>query len=240
MTNDTNRLNEWFVPKFGPIKFKAFVGMLFLPYTGMCISFTIIGSLLSTVIFWDRIIAIFLIYFFGLGISAHALDNLGSKIKPWGNYFTKNELKLMTISGILISYTIGLYYVINDVPLLLIIGILEGFFLFAYNLELFNGYFHTDFWFALSWGSLPLVAGYIIQTNSLSIIVLLCSIIVFILSYLEIRFSREYKKFKKITQIEIESRKRSNKLEFYLKSLSLSTITFAVLFLIFRLFLDII
>ncbi|MGD1836593.1 MAG: hypothetical protein ACPKPY_00860 [Nitrososphaeraceae archaeon] len=237
MKNNTDRLNEWFVPKFGPTKFRVFIGMLFLPYTGMCISFSIIGSLISETIFWDRVLAIFLIYFFGLGISAHALDNIGSKIRPWGNYFTKKELKFMTICGICISYSIGLYYVVTVAPLLLIIGILEGFFLFAYNLELFKGYFHTNFWFALSWGSLPLLAGYIIQTNSISILAILCAIIVFIFSYLEIRFSRDYKKLKKTT--EIKYLKRSRKLESYLKLLSLSIIIFSVLFLFFRLFLDI-
>ena len=83
------RINEWFVPRFGPLKFRAFIGMLFLPYTGMCISFTIIGSMLSESILWDRVLSIFIIYFLALGVSAHAADNLGSKkIKPWGNFFT--------------------------------------------------------------------------------------------------------------------------------------------------------
>jgi hypothetical protein len=31
MSSKDNRLNEWFVPKFGPIGFRIFVGMLFLP-----------------------------------------------------------------------------------------------------------------------------------------------------------------------------------------------------------------
>ena len=81
--NDNNfksiRINEWFVPRFGPLKFRAFIGMLFLPYTGMCISFAIIGSMLSESISWDRVLSIFIIYFLALGVSAHAADNLGSK-----------------------------------------------------------------------------------------------------------------------------------------------------------------
>ena len=32
MTTET-RINEWFVPRFGPEKFRAFVGLLFLPWT---------------------------------------------------------------------------------------------------------------------------------------------------------------------------------------------------------------
>ena len=70
--SESSRMNERFVPKFGPIRFRAFVGILFLPYTGMCVSFAIIGSLLSHLIFWDRLVAIFVIYFLSVGVSAHA------------------------------------------------------------------------------------------------------------------------------------------------------------------------
>ena len=74
------RINEWFVPKFGPMRFRIFVGLMFLPYTGMCVSFAIIGSMLaSEVIWWDRLGAIALIYILALGISAHVADSLGSK-----------------------------------------------------------------------------------------------------------------------------------------------------------------
>ncbi|HEX7275729.1 MAG TPA: hypothetical protein VF248_08975, partial [Nitrososphaeraceae archaeon] len=59
MKDEIARLNEWYVPQFGPIRFRIFVGMLFLPYTGMCVSFAIIGSLLSpSTIAWDRVLAI--------------------------------------------------------------------------------------------------------------------------------------------------------------------------------------
>ena len=51
-------MNEWFVPKFGPVRFRVFVGLLFLPYTGMCVSFAIIGSMLAGEIAWDRVGAI--------------------------------------------------------------------------------------------------------------------------------------------------------------------------------------
>ena len=82
MPND--RLSEWFVPKFGPRNFRLTVGILFLPYTGMVISFVIWGSL-SVESSLDRLLSIGLLYFFAIGISAHCLDALGSKKRPWGN-----------------------------------------------------------------------------------------------------------------------------------------------------------
>jgi hypothetical protein len=231
MKEQVSRLNEWFVPQFGPIKFRIFVGMMFLPYTGMCISFSIIGSLLPpTMIAWDRIIAIIIIYFTALGISAHAADSMGSKKnKPWGDHFSNPELLMMLISGLVIAYTIGTYYMIFFVPLLLPIAILEGFFLFAYNYELWNGFFHNNVWFAISWGSMPLLAGYVMQTNSLTLVPLLLSLVAFLISYLEITLSRKYKKFKQANNVS-----RSKKLEFRLKIISMSTILFSVTFLIFR------
>ena len=231
--NESTRINEWFVPNFGPVKFRAFVGLLFLPYTGMCISFTIIGSMLSPTIYWDRVVAIFTIYFLALGISAHAADNLGSKkIKPWGNYFSKLELKIMVIVGLSIAYIIGIYYVITWVNLLLFIGIIEGFFLFAYNFELFRGIFHNNFWFALSWGSLPLLAGYIMQTNTISELPLILALFTFLASFLEIRYSREYKEIKRKNC----DNKKSRKLESHLKLLSASTISICIILVIYRIF----
>jgi hypothetical protein len=230
MKDQIARLNEWFVPQFGPIKFRIFVGMLFLPYTGMCISFSIVGSLLSpTTIMWDRIVAIVIIYFAALGISAHAADNIGSKKKPWGDLFSNLELLIMLVCGLVVAYAIGAYYIIFYVPLLLPIAILEGFFLFAYNYEIWNGFFHNNFWFAVSWGSMPLLAGYVMQTNSISYVPLLISTAAFLISYIEIKLSRRYKEFRQ-TQDVI----RSKKLESKLKIISITTILFSVVFLIFR------
>jgi hypothetical protein len=230
MKEHVTRLNEWYVPKFGPVKFRIFVGMLFLPYTGMSVSFSIIGSLLSPgTIFWDRIVAIILIYFTALGISAHAADSIGSKKnKPWGNYFSNRELLILLIIGLVIAYGIGIYYIIFFVPLLLPIAILEGFFLFAYNYEFWNGFFHNNLWFAVSWGSLAFLAGYIMQTNSMSYTTLLISTLPFLVSYIEIRLSRKYKVLKQTDPSQ------SNTLELQLKIISTSTIIFTIALLIFR------
>jgi hypothetical protein len=233
--NDDTRLNEWFVPKFGPIRFRAFVGLLFIPYTGMCVSFVIIGSILSHTILWDRIVAIVLIYILGLGISAHAADGLGSRnIKPWGEYFSKKQLWLLIILSLVIAYSIGIYYMIFYVPLLWIVAILEGFFVFAYNLELFQGFFHNDFWFSVSWGVLPLLAGFIIQTNSIGVMPLSLSAITGLISYLEIKISRPYKELKRVSKDE----HRVIRLETYLKIISLGTIAFATASTIYPVLLD--
>jgi hypothetical protein len=225
------RLNEWFVPKFGPTRFRIFVGLLFLPYTGMCLSFVIIGSMLASEIAWDRVGSITLIYLLALGISAHIADNLGSKqTKPWGNYFTKAQLLTMMVVTLAGAYAIGLYYIILFVPLLAVIAALEGFFLFAYNYEIFGGLFHNDFWFAASWGFLPLLAGYIMQVNSISVLALMAACLTGLASYTEIRMSRPYKQLKKTNG----NSARAKMLENGLKAISVGTIVFALSLLAYR------
>ncbi|MEW6605653.1 MAG: hypothetical protein AB1351_13335 [Thermoproteota archaeon] len=229
-TNET-RINEWFVPKFGPARFRVFVGLLFLPYTGMCISFTIIGSMLADEIIWDRVGAIALIYALALGISAHVADTLGSKkIKPWGSYFTRTQLLALMIGTLAAAYVIGVYYIILFVPLLAAIAVLEGFFLFAYNFETFGGRFHNNFWFAVSWGALPLLAGYIMQTNSIGIVALASAGAGSLVSYAEIRMSRPYKQIKR----NGGDQQHVKKLENGLKAVSLGTIAFALAVLAYR------
>jgi hypothetical protein len=229
--NDNSRINEWYAPKFGPIKFRLFIGLLFLPYTGMCISFVVLGALLSPYTDFERLLVICTIYFMSLGIAAHIADNIGSKkIKPWGEVLSKKQSWIILISSLSVSYILGFYYIIYYTPLLLIIAILEGFFLFAYNFEILNGFFHNDFWFSLSWGSLPFMAGFIIQTNSITLSSLLLSLIPFFLSYMEIRLSRPYKKYKRDT-IDL------NMSKFYetrLKILSLGTIFCTILLLLIK------
>jgi hypothetical protein len=44
---------------------------------------------------------------------------------------------------------------------------LGAFLVLAYNLELFGGRFHTDFWFAAAWGSFPAVTSF--WANALAI-----------------------------------------------------------------------
>jgi hypothetical protein len=230
ITNGT-RINEWFVPKFGPTRFRVFVGLLFLPYTGMCISFAIVGSMLAGEVVWNRVGAIALIYALALGVSAHVADSLGSKkTKPWGSYFTKTQLLILMVTTLAAAYAIGIYYIVLFVPLLAVIAVLEGFFLFAYNFEAFGGRFHNNFWFAVSWGALPALSGYVMQANSVSIAALIVAGAAGLASYAEVRLSRPYKQLKQ-SGSDPEQAKR---LENGLKAVSLGTIAFTLAMVAYR------
>lgn len=184
-------MSEWFVPKFGPRNFRLSIGILFLPYTGIVTSFAAWGAL-AVEFELERLIAICLIYFLAVGISAHCLDAVGGKNKPWGK-LPKKRLVAIAMISLSISFTIGLYYAFLDSPLLFPIGIIEGFFLFAYNLELFGGKFHNNASTVFSWGILPVFAGSAIQNNSITVETLLLSGISAVTTYVLITTSRKYK-----------------------------------------------
>ena len=126
------------------------------------------------------------------------------------------------MGSLVLAYGIASYFMILYVPLLWVIAILEGFFVFAYNLEWFKGKFHTDGWFAFSWGFLPVLAGYIMQTNRLNIEVLMVGVSTSLFSLIEIKISRPYKELKRgsrlLTEYEAQLLERY---EIVLKSISI-------------------
>ena len=203
----------------------------------MVLSFSVIGAMLSPVIYWERVGAMVLIYFLGLGIGAHALDALGSKEKkPWGDVFTRKQLRLAAACSLLAAYLIAIYYIILYAPLLALIAVLEGFFVFAYNLEWFRGRFHTDGWFAFSWGFLPVAAGYVIQTNAVSFPLLLVALSMALFSLVEIKASRPYKELRKGgSELEEASKAMMTRYEVILKSVSLGVIALGFGLVLFRL-----
>ena len=233
-----DRRTEWFVPSFGPLKLRLLIGLLFLPYTGMVLAYTVIGSMMADSVLWTRVCAIVVIYFLALGIGGHALDALGSKgLKPWGTVLSERGLLILAITSITCAYTIGIYYMVLYTPLLWLVAIPEGFFLLAYNLEWFHSRFHSDAWFALSWGSLPVLAGYILQTNQVSFAVLLVAASMGLLSLVEIKASRPYKKLKREAAAggTTSERGQIRSLESILKSVSLGVILLGIGFMTWRL-----
>lgn len=183
------------------MKFRIIVGLTFWPMTAMNVSFTIMGSMLAPVIYWDRVLVIALIYALALGVSAHALDaRYSKKVKPWGSILSNQQLEWLSTLPLLPVIALGIY-IAQYSPLIVVIAIAEFFFLFAYNMELFKGKFHNDLWFALSWGMLPLWAGFVAQTNGLyDTTGTPMGLVAFLLSYVEINASRPYKSIKRVEQ----------------------------------------
>lgn len=223
-----DRTSEWFVPKFGPRNFRVSIGILFLPYTGIVTCFAAWGSL-SGSFGIERLAAICVVYFLSVGICAHCLDAIGGKTRPWGE-LPRRKLALVGLGALGIAFAIGLYYAFLDSPLLFPIGIAEGFFLFAYNLELFGGRFHNNASTVLSWGILPVFAGSAIQTNSISVETLALACASAVITYALIVTSRKYKELKRGNGDPDEIRKK----EIILKVLAIGVVIATVIFFAVR------
>jgi len=188
-------MSEWFVPKFGSKKFRISIGILFIPYTSIVTCFAALGAI-SGPLQLERIAVICVIYVLALGVGAHLLDAVGGKTKPWGK-LPKRKIWIISLSAIGIAFSVGIYFAFLDSPLLFIIGIIEGFFLFAYNLELFGGKFHNNTSTIFSWGILPVFAGSAIQSNSITMETIMIASITALVTLALITTSKQYKLLKR-------------------------------------------
>src|SRR5207237_8794446 len=121
---------------------------------------------LAPVLSLQRLLATLLAFFFAVGVSAHALDELRGR--PLHTELPGGVLWTVAIAGLVLAVGLGFAgVVVVGVGLLPFIaaGVL---FVFAYNLELLGGRLHGDFWFALSWGAFPVLTAYFAQTGGLS------------------------------------------------------------------------
>lgn len=229
---DDTRANEWWVPRFGPRRFRLLVGLSFYPYTLMNGCYVLIGSLLAPVVHYDRMAGMFAVYLLEVGIAAHCLDAMGAN-RPWGEFLTRSQLLLLATAGLLPGLAVGLFYALSYALLLLPLGALEVFFLLSYNLEWFGGRFHTDAWFALSWGFLPVLVGYVAQTDSMSIASLAAGLFGFFTAYVEINASRPYRTLRRSP--EGGSSLVAARFESILKGVVASVLTVAAFLLAFSL-----
>lgn len=227
--DEETRVNEWFVPKAGGRRFRLLVGLSFYPYSLMNASYVLIGSLLAPSIHYDRMAGMAVVYLLSVGVAAHALDAMGPN-KPWGEFLSRRQLGWLAAGALVPALAIGLYYAIEAAPLLIPLGLVELFFLLAYNLELLGGRFHTDLWFAVSWGFLPVLAGFVVQTDSLSLASVAGGFFGLFTAFVEISASRPYKSLKR--QPGNATAPVADRLESILKGIVATVLTTALLLLI--------
>ncbi len=164
-------------------RFHDFLNLLHAPYTFWHLSYVLLGIALSPQIFVDRSVATIVAFFLGLGIGAHALDEtMGNPLKT---KLPKPTLYAIGLSALGSAVVIGLYYVITLSILLIGFVAVESFFAIAYNLEMFKKKFHSTPVFAISWGSIPFLAGYFVNTLTLTAPVLLMAFAVALLTFVQ-------------------------------------------------------
>ncbi len=137
---------------------RDYVTLLHPPYTLWHLSYVVLGAALSPTLRYERLGATLLAFFLGLGVGAHALDELAGR--PLRTRIPEGVLWALAAGGLAGAVAIGLVGAFLASPWLLAFVAGGAFIAPAYNLEWFRGRFHNDLWFALAWGLFPFLTAY--------------------------------------------------------------------------------
>ena len=149
-----------------PGGWRDYVTLLHPPYTAWHLSYAAIGAALAPVLAWDRLVLALAAFLLGMGVGAHALDELHGR--PLRTRIPDRMLRGLAGLSIAGAIGIGLLASLLYTAWLLPLVVFGGFIVVAYNLELVGGRLHNAFWFAASWGALPVLAGYVVTAERLS------------------------------------------------------------------------
>jgi hypothetical protein len=163
-----------------PGGWRDYVTLLHPPYTAWHLSYVAIGAALTPAFAWDRFLLTLAAFFLAVGIGAHALDELNGR--PLKTRIPHGVLVALAVVSIAGAVALGVLGAFTMTPWLVVFIVAGGFIVVAYNLELVGGRFHGDFWFALAWGSFPLVTAYFAAAEQLDGVVAAGAVFAFLLS----------------------------------------------------------
>ncbi|HEY7632100.1 MAG TPA: hypothetical protein VH817_15445 [Thermoleophilaceae bacterium] len=132
--------------------------MLHPPYTAWHLSYVALGAAVAPTMHGDRLAAALVAFFLGVGVCAHALDELNGR--PLRTQLSDRTLIFLAAVSLVVAVAIGVVGVITVSASLAVFVAAGAFIVLAYNLELFGGRFHSDIWFALAWGAFPALTSY--------------------------------------------------------------------------------
>jgi hypothetical protein len=150
-----------------PGSWRDYVTLLHPPYTLWHLSYVAIGAAIAPHFDLGRLGAALAAFFLGLGVCAHALDELHGR--PLQTRIPASVLWTLAAVSLAGAVAIGIASAIAWTPWLLALVAFGGFIVCAYNLELFGGLFHSDIWFGLVWGALPLLSAYLVTAERLDV-----------------------------------------------------------------------
>ena len=161
------RLHPYEPPAFyalTPGTWRDYVTLLHVPYTLWHLSYVVLGAALAPAVRYDRLGATLLAFFLGVGIAAHALDELAGR--PLKTRVPDRVLYVLAALSLTGAISLGVLGVVVASTWLLPFVAFGLFIVPAYNLGWFGGRFHSDLWFGLAWGVFPFLTAYWISAES--------------------------------------------------------------------------
>jgi hypothetical protein len=149
-----------------PGGWRDLVTVLHPPYTAWNLANVCFGAAAASRIHTDRFAATLAAFFLAVGISAHTLDELNGR--PLKTELSDRALLGLASVSLAGALGIGVAGCIIVSATLIPFVLAGGFFVLAYNLELFGGRFHTAFWLAFAWAAFPALTSWWVNTLSLA------------------------------------------------------------------------
>jgi hypothetical protein len=148
-----------------PGGWRDYVTLLHPPYTLWHLSYVAVGAALAPHFHLDRMLWAIAAFALAMGVAAHALDELNGR--PLQTRIGNGTLVALAVVSLAGALAIGAYAAIEWGYGLLAFVAVGAFLVPAYNLELFGGRFHTDWWFAFAWGGFAALTGFFVEAQSL-------------------------------------------------------------------------
>jgi hypothetical protein len=142
------------------------ITLLHLPYTMWHLSYVVIGAAIAVQVDAIRLFGTLLAFFFGLGIGAHALDELHDR--PLATRLSATTLRMLGWGGLGAGAALSVAAAVVISPVALAWGAAGVLLAAAYALE-WSPWIHSTVGFGLAWGAFPVLVGYWAQTESLSL-----------------------------------------------------------------------
>ncbi|MCZ6567680.1 MAG: hypothetical protein O6923_05220 [Actinobacteria bacterium] len=139
--------------------------LLHLPYTMWHLSYVAIGAAMAPRIDGLRLAGTLLAFAFGLGVGAHALDELHDR--PLSTGLSPQTLRILGWGGLGVAGVLAIAASLVISPVALAWGVGGVLLAAAYALE-WSHRLHSTMGFAVAWGAFPVLVGYWAQTESLS------------------------------------------------------------------------
>jgi hypothetical protein len=149
-----------------PGGWRDYVTLVHPPYTLWNLSYVTIGAALAPEWKPVRLGAALAAFFLGLGVAAHALDELHDR--PLGTRIP--DRVLWALAGVALAGAVGIGIAAAIAWTLWLLGFVAacGFVVVAYNLELFDGRFHGDWWLVAGWAAPPILAAYLAAAGNIT------------------------------------------------------------------------
>ena len=172
-----------------PGSWRDYVTLLHAPYTLWHLSYVAIGAALAPEWRPARFGLVLGAFFLGVGIGAHALDELHGR--PLGTRIPARTLAAVAGVSVAAATGIGIGAAVAFDLWLLAFVAFGAFVVYAYNLELFGGRVHTDVWFALAWGAFPLLTAYFTAAGRIRVEAVLAALFAALHSFAQRRLSTQ-------------------------------------------------